>query len=179
MSGIAIIICLVFLFIVVLVLKKKEKSNVVLVVGDICRSPRMLYHTNCMSKFFKNLILVGYCEKSYDNLILKELEKNPSFRIKSLYTGIKYWVQPPRVILLPLKLLFQTYTLGLALTQTFPIHTILVQNPPSVPTLVLVSLARELGLIKCFVIDWHNYGHTLLDFSGTIIMKVYVRIYRL
>lgn len=39
-----------------------------------------------------------------------------------------------------------------------------VQNPPSVPTLVAVKWASWLRN-SSFVIDWHNFGYTLLALS--------------
>ncbi|CAH8514016.1 unnamed protein product [Dicrocoelium dendriticum] len=54
-------------------------------------------------------------------------------------------------------------------------HLLLVQNPPAVPTLFLVWLyVRLTG--KHLVIDWHNYGHTLLELNShrpTILSRLY------
>lgn len=51
----------------------------------------------------------------------------------------------------------------------------IVQNPPSVPTLAAVKLSSWLRR-STFVIDWHNFGYTLLSLShgrSHIIVKVY------
>ncbi|KAG7034852.1 UDP-glycosyltransferase TURAN [Cucurbita argyrosperma subsp. argyrosperma] len=40
----------------------------------------------------------------------------------------------------------------------------IVQNPPSVPTLIAVKWASILKR-SAFIIDWHNFGHTLLALS--------------
>lgn len=40
----------------------------------------------------------------------------------------------------------------------------IVQNPPSVPTLVAVKLASWIRR-SAFIIDWHNFGYTLLALS--------------
>ncbi|EFH49115.1 hypothetical protein ARALYDRAFT_912013 [Arabidopsis lyrata subsp. lyrata] len=42
--------------------------------------------------------------------------------------------------------------------------TFLVQNPPSVPTLIAVKWASSWRL-AAFVVDWHNFGYTLLALS--------------
>lgn len=54
-----------------------------------------------------------------------------------------------------------TYLLAYGLP---PAQWILVQNPPSIPTLAIASLACYLRRSK-LMIDWHNYGWTIL--AGT------------
>lgn len=65
----------------------------------------------------------------------------------------------------PLKVLHQIYSLFIALGYRVPpSRWLLVQNPPSIPTLIL-------ALFICFlrnthlIVDWHNYGWTIL--AGT------------
>jgi beta-1,4-mannosyltransferase len=71
----------------------------------------------------------------------------------------------PFVITGPLKVLWQIWTLFYALSySTKPARWLLVQNPPSIPTLFIafvVCFLRNTHLI----IDWHNYGWTIL--AGT------------
>jgi beta-1,4-mannosyltransferase len=71
----------------------------------------------------------------------------------------------PFLLMGPLKVLWQIWTLFYTLGYgTKPARWLLVQNPPTIPTLLI-------GLIICFIrnthllIDWHNYGWTIL--SGT------------
>lgn len=71
----------------------------------------------------------------------------------------------PFLLIGPLKVFFQLWTLFIALGyRTKPARWLLVQNPPSIPTLFI-------ALIVCFIrnthllIDWHNYGWTIL--AGT------------
>lgn len=62
----------------------------------------------------------------------------------------------------PLKVLFQIVSLWTCLAyQTKPAKYLLVQNPPSIPTLALASVVcffRQTRLI----IDWHNFGYSIL-----------------
>jgi beta-1,4-mannosyltransferase len=45
---------------------------------------------------------------------------------------------------------------------------LLVQNPPSVPTLAVCWLFCRVVNPKCrFIIDWHNYGYSVLASSAT------------
>lgn len=79
----------------------------------------------------------------------------PLLRTKSL----------PFILTGPLKVLWQTWSLFYALNYvTKPARWLLVQNPPSIPTLlvaIIVCFLRNTHLI----IDWHNYGWTIL--AGT------------
>ncbi|XP_028052800.1 UDP-glycosyltransferase TURAN-like isoform X2 [Camellia sinensis] len=43
-------------------------------------------------------------------------------------------------------------------------NVFIVQNPPSVPTLVAVKWASWLRR-SAFIVDWHNFGYTLLALS--------------
>lgn len=71
----------------------------------------------------------------------------------------------PFILAGPLKVLWQIWSLFHTLAyRTKPARWLLVQNPPSIPTLFI-------ALIICFlrnthlIIDWHNYGWTIL--AGT------------
>jgi beta-1,4-mannosyltransferase len=71
----------------------------------------------------------------------------------------------PFIIGGPLKVLWQIWSLFYVLGyRTQPARWLLVQNPPSIPTLTI-------AMIVCFlrnthlIIDWHNYGWTIL--AGT------------
>ncbi|XP_047330545.1 UDP-glycosyltransferase TURAN isoform X2 [Impatiens glandulifera] len=72
-------------------------------------------------------------------------------------------------ILRPLMLLLKAVTQFLMLLQflCFKIpapDVFIVQNPPSVPTLVAVKWASWLRG-SAFIVDWHNFGYTLLALS--------------
>ena len=40
----------------------------------------------------------------------------------------------------------------------------LVQNPPSIPTLIVVWLVARIQRAR-FIIDWHNFGFTIMSLS--------------
>lgn len=62
----------------------------------------------------------------------------------------------------PLKVLFQVWNLWTVLAfQTPTSEWMLVQNPPSIPTLLLAIIACHLRGSK-LVIDWHNFGYSIL-----------------
>lgn len=65
----------------------------------------------------------------------------------------------------PLKVLWQIYTLTRVLAFEAPASKwLLVQNPPSIPTLFISLMVCKLRNTK-LIIDWHNYGWTIL--AGT------------
>jgi beta-1,4-mannosyltransferase len=71
----------------------------------------------------------------------------------------------PFIIAGPLKVIFQIWTVFYTLSYSIkPARWLLVQNPPSIPTLfiaIVICFLRNTHLI----IDWHNYGWTIL--AGT------------
>lgn len=71
----------------------------------------------------------------------------------------------PFIIGGPLKVVWQVLSLVLTLTYfTRPARWLLVQNPPSIPTLAVAALVCSLRGTK-LLIDWHNYGWSIL--AGT------------
>ncbi|TVY42130.1 Chitobiosyldiphosphodolichol beta-mannosyltransferase [Lachnellula occidentalis] len=135
----------------------------VLVLGDIGRSPRMQYHAMSIAKHGGRVDVIGYQESTphpglLDNplITIVPLPSPPPFlRSKSL----------PFLLAGPLKVLWQIWSLFHTLSYRIkPARWLLVQNPPSIPTLfiaIIICFLRNTHLI----IDWHNYGWTIL--AGT------------
>ncbi|KAI9733839.1 MAG: mannosyltransferase [Claussenomyces sp. TS43310] len=147
--------------------KKEPNISVqVLVLGDIGRSPRMQYHAMSIAKHGGRVEVIGYQESA----LHPGLVNNPSVSVVPLTPPppILRKLQSRRVpfiIVGPLKVLWQIYTLFQILGyRTKPARWMLVQNPPSIPTLLI-------AMIVCFLrnthllIDWHNYGWSIL--AGT------------
>lgn len=135
----------------------------VLVLGDIGRSPRMQYHAMSIAKHGGRVDMIGYQEST----LHPGLIDNPLVSIVPLPPPppILRANKLPFVIAGPLKVLWQIwslfYTLGYS---TKASRWLLVQNPPSIPTLfiaIIICFLRNTHLI----IDWHNYGWTIL--AGT------------
>jgi beta-1,4-mannosyltransferase len=65
-------------------------------------------------------------------------------------------------ILAPLKVIWQVLSLYYTLSYTTPASKwMLVQNPPSIPTLAITQLVCFLRNTR-LVIDWHNFGYSIL-----------------
>ncbi|KAI1185133.1 glycosyltransferase family 33 protein [Nemania serpens] len=135
----------------------------ILVLGDIGRSPRMQYHALSIARHGGVVHLIGYHESPPH----PDLLTSPNVTIHPLATPPRVLRSSsiPFVIAGPLKVLWQVATLFQVLGYTTPASTwLLVQNPPSIPTLavaLVVSILRNTRLM----IDWHNYGWTIL--AGT------------
>lgn len=74
---------------------------------------------------------------------------------------------PRKMFLLyaPLKVIFQILQLLWVLVFVLPRYdALLVQNPPSIPTLLVAWVATRLRCSK-LVIDWHNFGYTILGLT--------------
>ncbi len=143
-----------------------RKRAAVVVLGDVGRSPRMQYHAASLASHGYAVSLVG-------------LKGTPLFAELDQYQyekrGTGGYIQPYRfatpfsrpigalayIVLAPLKLVLQAAML-LVLLLTIPRpDCILVQTPPALPALIVAGLASRLRGAR-LIIDWHNYGYTLL-----------------
>ncbi|PHH64854.1 hypothetical protein CDD81_3920 [Ophiocordyceps australis] len=132
----------------------------ILVLGDIGRSPRMQYHAISVAKLGFHVDLVAYKETARH----PDLIGNPRVSMFALAPQPIWitWGTLPFFINLPAKVIQQFWTLFHTLMYaTPPARFIIIQNPPSIPTFhvaLLVSWVRGTRVI----VDWHNYGHSIL-----------------
>ena len=134
----------------------------ILVLGDIGRSPRMQYHALSIAKHGVQVDLIGYRESDIHPDILASPN---AIRVCALEPAPAYLQTKDKRLFLvygPLKVLFQIWTLWLALGhRTKPSRWMLVQNPPSIPTLFIAYVICFLRHTR-LVIDWHNFGYSIL-----------------
>ncbi|KAK3323749.1 glycosyl transferases group 1-domain-containing protein [Cercophora scortea] len=139
----------------------KHVSVHVLVLGDIGRSPRMTYHALSIAKHGGKVNLIGYLESSPH----PDVPSSPNITITKLPAAPRRPASVPFLLFAPLKVLYQVFHLTWLLAYGLePAQWILVQNPPSIPTLAVARLVCSLRNSK-LMIDWHNYGWTIL--AGT------------
>ncbi|KAF1963345.1 beta-1,4-mannosyltransferas-like protein [Byssothecium circinans] len=140
---------------------KQGRTTQVVVLGDIGRSPRMQYHALSIADHGGRVYLIGYQESEiHPDIVADDLiEVVPLAPAPAFLRSSSKLLFP---IVAPLKALWQAQSLYHALGyRTEPARYMLVQNPPSIPTLAiatLVSFWRNTEL----VVDWHNFGYTIL-----------------
>lgn len=142
-------------------LKIDRNAVFIVVLGDIGRSPRMNYHALSFANLGYKVTLIGYEE----NKLMREIQSNKNIQIAPLNTFPKHLHVGPQILQYGMKALY--LSLGLLfvlLKQRISPKLVLVQNPPSVPTLAIVYLFSRFVSTK-FVIDWHNYGFTILSLN--------------
>jgi len=166
----------------------------VLVLGDVGRSPRMQYHSLSLLEAGHLVTLVGYDgERLIPELesALSEPDSAPS-KTRPRYHGNLHLLRMKpyapsrkgllsRLVYYPLRLVSLFYCVIQALWVRLqkvphtkhPVDVVLVQNPPSIPTLLMAYLyCRWQGLCRGhrprFVIDWHNLGYSMFEYPSSI-----------
>ncbi|KND93305.1 Chitobiosyldiphosphodolichol beta-mannosyltransferase [Tolypocladium ophioglossoides CBS 100239] len=154
--------------------KPEDEHIQILVLGDIGRSPRMQYHAISVAKHGRRVDIVGYKETARH----PDLIGNPRVAMYALAPQPEWisWGTLPFFVNIPCKVIQQFWTLFYTLMYTTPsARWIIIQNPPSIPTFhvaLLVSLIRGNKVI----VDWHNYGHSIL--AQKALMRPLVPFYR-
>ncbi|MCJ1249288.1 mannosyltransferase [Trapelia coarctata] len=133
----------------------------ILVLGDIGRSPRMQYHAISMGKYGGPVDLIGYL----DSDLHPDIFTHPSIAVHPIPKTPAFLKTDSHLLFLlfgPLKVIHQICALWLVLGyRTKPAKGLLVQNPPSIPPLLLAILTSYLRSTR-LTIDWHNLGSTIL-----------------
>ncbi|WVF72617.1 hypothetical protein IAT40_007435 [Kwoniella sp. CBS 6097] len=137
----------------------KEKTVTILVVGDIGRSPRMMYHASSFAKKGWQVFLIGYKETTP----ISDLVDNPLVKIYDLIEPPSLLGALPWIFRAPIRVCYQVYSIMQLAIWEIPVNTevLLVQNPPSIPTLPVAQLISFASDAKLFI-DWHNTGYSIL-----------------
>jgi beta-1,4-mannosyltransferase len=134
----------------------------VVVLGDLGRSPRMLYHARSLGDTVGDVDLVGYVESE----IPAAIASHPRIRVHRLRAPVSgAAARLSRLAYIAYGLwrsVWQAAGLFWMLLARLPRpDAILVQNPPAVPTLgVALAVARLRG--ARLIVDWHNFGFEML-----------------
>ncbi len=145
--------------------RRRTSRVAVVALGDLGRSPRMLYHALALAAEEADVDLVGYAGSA----LPREVEKGARIRVHRLAPPL---LERPHRLPRPLRLVhaaLRAAGLAVRLLLTLLLATrrpdvILVQTPPAIPTLpVALVAARARG--ARLVVDWHNFGHAVLALS--------------
>lgn len=137
-----------------------QRNICVIVLGDIGRSPRMQYHVRSLLNHNFNVDLIGYLETPP----LDEIKDDPRVKIHKLSPFPE--LNLPNLLKYIFKSLWQMLNLFTHLFSIRRPNVILCQNPPGIPTL-FVCYAYCCLFVRCkFIIDWHNYTHTILSIAA-------------
>ncbi|KAK4684579.1 hypothetical protein P7C73_g5598, partial [Tremellales sp. Uapishka_1] len=137
----------------------RRKTAIVLVLGDVGRSPRMMYHAESLGNDGWETYLVGYGDTKPHPALLS----NPHIHVLSLLQPPSLFSLLPWVLRAPIRIVYQIMSVLYICLYEIPFHTeiLLVQNPPSIPTLSLAQLVSQISGSR-LIIDWHNTGYSIL-----------------
>lgn len=133
---------------------------VIIVLGDLGHSPRMVYHAKSFAKLGYHVNLCGYLESD-----LPQFLKTPDYSIHNIPV-VKNKRNLPYLAFAFLKVVSQLYDLTSLLASIIDDNTrfVLIQNPPSLPVLFIVGLIKRIWAPNTqLIIDWHNLNWSILN----------------
>lgn len=156
-----------------------RKHVVVIVMGDLGRSPRMNYHALSLLEHGHRVTLIGYDGED----IMPQLKLHGT-----LLDVIRFTPYAPPSFLRRKKVFLPIYyllrVLGLFHALCCALRNIemqsdclLVQNPPSVPLLMVsylyCNIHEKVTSTRCgLVIDWHNLGFSMFEGKPSFISRL-------
>jgi beta-1,4-mannosyltransferase len=135
-----------------------DKRVVVVVLGDLGRSPRMQYHAEALAEAGARVDVVAYsgsevppalCDHPRVRLLLSPSPPRLGANRIGFIAGAAW------------RAVRQSSALLIALMRIPRPDLIVVQTPPALPSLPVVALAALLRSTK-WLIDWHNFGWSLV-----------------
>jgi beta-1,4-mannosyltransferase len=135
---------------------------VVIVLGDIGRSPRMQYHANSLSQlpYVSKVTLVGYGGEK----VIADLQNNGKVDVCALELAKLRSLEVKSSILRALLkgtylIMWLLYVLALGI-QRYEI--VLIQNPPALPAFFVAWFVSFFNGAK-IILDWHNLGFSIYE----------------
>ncbi|KAJ8099941.1 hypothetical protein POJ06DRAFT_254960 [Lipomyces tetrasporus] len=152
-----------------------RKRAIALVLGDIGRSPRMQYHVLSLVETGFLVDFVGYT----DTAPLQSITENPDIKVHGIKPAEDLPLPKglPFIVLAAIKVVYLTKQLFQILRSLKNAEYLLVQNPPSLPTmLVCYVFVTFISRRTRYIIDWHNFGYTVLALKLGSDRNILVRI---
>ncbi|XP_041061881.1 chitobiosyldiphosphodolichol beta-mannosyltransferase isoform X2 [Carcharodon carcharias] len=132
----------------------------VLVLGDVGRSPRMVNHTLSLARNGFRVTLLGYPGAKLHRGVLNNDKINIVY-ITEVMTGMKFG---PKIFQYVIKIFVQTLQICYILLKIDAPSYMILQNPPGLPAIATTWAVCLLKGSK-FIIDWHNYGYTIMSLT--------------
>ncbi|XP_032929822.1 chitobiosyldiphosphodolichol beta-mannosyltransferase isoform X3 [Catharus ustulatus] len=147
----------------------------VAVLGDVGRSPRMQYHALSLARHGHErpgrtrtcctARTSGWCPWRSCAGCEEPLDLNTCPYIGAVHVQSEMWkLLGPKLFQYVLKVLVQSVQLLYTLLRIDQPSYILLQNPPGLPS-IAVAWVAGLWWGSKLIIDWHNYGYTIMSLS--------------
>lgn len=140
-----------------------SRKALVVVLGDLARSPRMQYHCISLAKDNYDVTVIANGGQSGDKSC-RSLETNKNIKQLLMGSQVDFKRYLPSILVYIIKPIWQALLLIHQLLFTSLPDIILVQNPPSIPVLPIMYLYSCISRSR-LVVDWHNYGFTIFSLS--------------
>lgn len=138
----------------------------VIVLGDVNRSPRMMNHCVSISSAFpkvNEISLIGFNGGDMRTDVTNNEKVKLYYIPEKINNKLKKLPRFMFLISAFLRIIIQILSLFYILLFQIPKPKfILLQNPPGIPSMLVCWIVCFLRGSK-FIIDWHNYGFTILE----------------
>lgn len=151
-----------------------KPSIAIYVLGDLGHSPRMCYHARSFSNLDYSVNLCGYLESD----IALDLMDDANIDIHPIPI-IKDTRGLPFILFAMQKITLQIFYLFKLLFELRGSHYIMIQNPPSIPILLVVIVFNKLFSSSKLIIDWHNLNYSILNLRYKNESHILVRVLKL
>lgn len=161
-------------------MEEQSKRATVVVFGDVSQSPRMMNHAKSLVDAGYAVDVVGYTKSTnvhhsscLNFLIIDSKQLDDQFKCCNFINVPSFKPDPipyipssiQKIFIVFLSVILKTlYFLYLGLTRIGKPQVMIVQNPPSLPTLLITPLLAHIHGAR-YIIDWHNLGFTILALS--------------
>ena len=139
-----------------------------MVVGDLNRSPRMLNHCLSLTDSFEEInevSLIGFNGGD----IRSDISTNPKIKQYYISQGLNKLLRKlPKFLFIfvaLIKIITQVISLSWILLRIPKFKFLILQNPPGIPAMLICWIICKIRGSK-FIIDWHNYGYTILKVNN-------------
>ncbi|CAJ1927649.1 unnamed protein product [Cylindrotheca closterium] len=141
---------------------------IVVVLGDVGRSPRMQYHAASLLENGHSVSLIGYEGEKLISALIGKNERLQVFRFSVPAPKSLRKILPLYLFVRASLLFFFVFRALFQAARNRTVDVVLVQNPPAMPLLFVTHLYCLIrGIVSghrpAFVIDWHNLGYSMLD----------------